>query len=197
MQPKKSSSDEISKLKLSSEDISKLKSSPEEVGETKSKSSVNFSKNVEESQSKIVGKIEKYKHCLKKVEENQVKRVNDAQEKSEKSKVEESCIEKSQKIMVKTGRCQGCGSNLNVTDSSQRLDKVKLFEHVHASGRPNYQGCRIPVCQATMNLSLWRERLKGYKDSAVCDLLQFGFPLDFDRNKVLSSSARTQSQRSA
>ena len=185
----KSSSEEISKLKSSSEEISKLKSSPEEVGEIKSKSNVNFSKNVEESQSKIVGKIEKYKHCLKKVEENQVKRVKDAQEKSERSKVEENYIEKSQKILVKTGRCLGCGNNLNVTDSFQRLDKVKLFEHVHASGRPNYQGCQIPVCQATMNLSLWRERLKGYKDSAVCDLLQFGFPLDFDRKKVLSSSA--------
>ena len=70
----------------------------------------------------------------------------------------------------------------------QDIDRVKLFEHVHASGLPNYECCKITVCQPTLNLALWRKKLAGYKDFAVCDLLQYGFPLDFDRSKVVAAS---------
>ena len=65
---------------------------------------------------------------------------------------------------------------------------VQLFEHVHASGQPNFRSCRIRVCQETLNLPLWRKKLEGYKDKIVCDLLEFGFPLDFDRERSVSSN---------
>ena len=84
--------------------------------------------------------------------------------------------------------CQGCGNKLETRGLVQELDKVRLFEHVYASGVPNYQCCRISVCQPTMNIALWRDRLSGYRDSTVCDLLQFGFPLDFDKKKSVCSS---------
>ena len=67
---------------------------------------------------------------------------------------------------------------------------MKLFEHVHASGFPNYQCCRISVCHSSLNVSVWREKLKGYRDVDVVDLLQYGFPLDFDRNRKVSSGER-------
>ena len=188
MQPK-SCIGEIQQDKSVIEEISQFKSNPGEVFKIKSKNEVNLSNKVEKSLSKCVMKVEK-NEGFKNAEEKQVNKRKYAQEKSFKTKSEEdNCIEKSQKIHFKSGKCQGCGSKLNITDIHQRLDKVKLFEHVHASGLPNYQCCRIPVCQASMNLPLWRDRLKGYKDKAVCDLLQFGFPLDFDRKKALSSSA--------
>ena len=78
--------------------------------------------------------------------------------------------------------CEGCGSKkINVIS-----DKVKLFEHVNASGFHNFECCRIPVCHSSFNMSFWRQRLKGYKDEAVCDLIEFGFPLDFNRAKQVS-----------
>ena len=170
------------------EEVNKFKSIPVEVFQVNSKDEVNLSNEVGKSVSKSIVKVEKNKGFQYYAEESQVKKKHE-QEKSVKMKLGDNRIRSSQKIHFRSEKCQGCGSKLDVTDPYQMLDKVKLFEHVHASGFSNYQCCRIPVCQATMNLSFWREKLKGYKDNAVCDLLQFGFPLDFDRKKALSSSA--------
>ena len=85
-------------------------------------------------------------------------------------------------------QCYGCGNKLQIKSLALEVDKVQLFEHVYASGLPNYQCCKIPVCQPTLNLALWRERLCSYSDFAVCDLLQYGFPLDFDKKKAVVSS---------
>ena len=90
---------------------------------------------------------------------------------------------------VKVDKCSGCGENRDWGCGDLKIDQVKLFEHVHASGKPNFQCCRIPVCQSSLNVSVWREKLHGYSDIAVCDLLQFGFPLDFDRSRTVRSSA--------
>ena len=90
---------------------------------------------------------------------------------------------------LKSGKCRGCGEGLEGGGKDSNIELVKLFEHVHASGQPNFQCCRIPVCQASLNLEVWREKLKVYKDSAVCDLLEYGFPLDFNRKRTVSCSA--------
>ena len=91
--------------------------------------------------------------------------------------------------LLKTELCEGCGSSLKITGERSKQDQVYLFEHVHASGLPNYQCCRIPVSDGTLNISVWYEKLKGYRDRVVCDLLHYGFPIDFDRSKTVSSSA--------
>ena len=52
---------------------------------------------------------------------------------------------------------------------------------------PNILNCRIPV-QTQLDPDRWRQYLTDYWDKQLPDLIQFGFPLDFDRNCPLSSS---------
>ena len=93
------------------------------------------------------------------------------------------------KHKLECGNCRGCGKSIEGGGEDSSLDLIKLFEHVHASGQSNFQCCRIPVYQASLNLEVWREKLKGYSDLVVCDLLEYGFPLDFDRRRTVSCSA--------
>ena len=83
-----------------------------------------------------------------------------------------------------------CGSEINISqlssESSSKLVKmVAMFEHINASGHPNFRRCRIPL-PSKLNVSLWRERLSKYEDKVVCEFLEYGFPIDFDRKKKLS-----------
>ena len=66
---------------------------------------------------------------------------------------------------------------------------VSLFECVHKSGLPNFQGCKIRV-GVQFNMKMWRERLEDYEDKVVCEFLEFGFPLDVDRSKQLCYDVR-------
>ena len=80
-----------------------------------------------------------------------------------------------------------CGNILKASsDSTMRL--VELFEHVFASGHYNYEGCRIPV--SNLNIQVWRDKLRNYEDNIVCDFLQYGFPLDFNKNQKLCYNER-------
>ena len=47
-------------------------------------------------------------------------------------------------------------------------------------------GCRIPV-NSGLNIPKWRHYLANYWDQQLCDLLEYGFPLDFDRECPLIS----------
>ena len=68
---------------------------------------------------------------------------------------------------------------------------VELFEVVRGSGLPNFKGCRIPVpASKNFNLELWRNKLESYEDRVVCEFLEFGFPLDFNKSKKLDYSVR-------
>ena len=66
-------------------------------------------------------------------------------------------------------------------------EMVELFEIVSGSGLPNYQGCRV---QLPASKNLWRKRLVSYEDKIVCEFLEFGFPLDFDRTRKLNYEER-------
>ena len=57
---------------------------------------------------------------------------------------------------------------------------------VKNSKLPNYMGCRIPV-NSGLNIPKWRHYLANYWDQQLCDLLEYGFPLDFDRECPLIS----------
>ena len=46
------------------------------------------------------------------------------------------------------------------------------------TGKPNYLVARVPV-PSTLNISKWRELLQDYEDGAVCDFLEFGWPVGF------------------
>ena len=52
---------------------------------------------------------------------------------------------------------------------------------------PNFLKCRIPV-QTQLKPKVWAQKLQNYWDQQLPDLIAFGFPLDFDRSKILTSS---------
>ena len=66
-------------------------------------------------------------------------------------------------------------------------DLIKAHKIIRQSGLPNFLKCRIPV-QSGLNINAWRSHLQGYWDAQICDLLQYGFPLDFDRSFNLLSN---------
>ncbi|KAI8483473.1 hypothetical protein Bbelb_388050 [Branchiostoma belcheri] len=53
---------------------------------------------------------------------------------------------------------------------------------VHCSGLPNYKGARIPV-PSKLNVPAWRHLLADYKDETLCDLIEFGFPVNYTAAK--------------
>ena len=64
---------------------------------------------------------------------------------------------------------------------------LQAHKLIRQSGVPNFLNCRIQV-QTQLNPDSWREYLTDYWDKLLPDLIQFDFPLDFDRNCPLSSS---------
>ena len=52
---------------------------------------------------------------------------------------------------------------------------------------PNVLGLLIPV-QTNLNVASWRKHLADYFDKQLPDLIEFGFPLDFDRSRDLQST---------
>ena len=66
-------------------------------------------------------------------------------------------------------------------------DIIGAHKLIRASGVPNFLGQRIPV-KSDLNISSWRQHLCNYFDQQMVDLIQYGFPLDFDRNLDLFST---------
>ena len=64
---------------------------------------------------------------------------------------------------------------------------IEAHRLVRASGKPNFLGTRIPV-QNTLKPHSWRQYLVNYFDQQLPDLIEFGFPLSFDRNLDLTST---------
>ena len=54
----------------------------------------------------------------------------------------------------------------------------------------NYCGARIPLAHSKLDINLWREFLKDYHDSQLCDFLEFGWPLGLDPSIQLTSTLR-------
>ena len=61
---------------------------------------------------------------------------------------------------------------------------IQAHKLIRNSGLPNFLGLRIPVA-TRLNVGTWRHYLSDYFDQQLSDLIEFGFPLDFDRNRVL------------
>ena len=59
-------------------------------------------------------------------------------------------------------------------------DVIQSHYIVKNSGLPNFLKSRIPVT-TNLNIKNWRSYLKNYWDQQLPDLLEYGFPLDFDR----------------
>ena len=57
-------------------------------------------------------------------------------------------------------------------------DIITAHKMIRQSGLPNFLGLRIPV-NTQLKVKAWRHHLKEYWDQLI-DLIQYGFPLDFD-----------------
>ena len=63
-------------------------------------------------------------------------------------------------------------------------DILTAHKLIRQSGLPNFLGLRIPV-RTNLNVNSWRHHLVDYFDQQLPDLIEFGFPLDFDRSRDL------------
>ena len=63
---------------------------------------------------------------------------------------------------------------------------IALHHEVAKTGLPNYMGARIPVA-SQLHIPSWKKQLQGYWDAQLLDLLQYGFPLGFNRSCMLKN----------
>ena len=66
-------------------------------------------------------------------------------------------------------------------------DIITAHKLIRQSGLPNFLGLRIPV-YTQLKVETWRHHLRGYWDQQLIDLIQYGFPLDFDREAILGET---------
>ena len=66
-------------------------------------------------------------------------------------------------------------------------DIITAHKLIRQSGVPNFFGLRIPV-STQLKVEAWRHHLTGYSDQQLIDLIQYGFPLDFDRDAILGET---------
>ena len=64
---------------------------------------------------------------------------------------------------------------------------IEAHAIVRKSGKPNFMGARIPLA-SQLNINAWKFYLAQYWDNQIVALLQYGFPLDFDRLALLQST---------
>ena len=66
-------------------------------------------------------------------------------------------------------------------------DIITTHLMVKHSGLPNFLQCWVPVA-SNLNVDRWRFHLLDYWDQQLPDLLEYGFPIDFDQNCALTST---------
>ena len=73
------------------------------------------------------------------------------------------------------------------TSNNRVCDPLLTHRLVRQSGCPNFLGCRIPV-DSKLHIKNWRSYLHDFWDKQLVDLLEYGFPLNFDRDAPLLST---------
>ena len=66
-------------------------------------------------------------------------------------------------------------------------DLIHVHKMVKDSGLPNFLSCHIPV-QGPFKPKIWLSYLQDYWDQQLVDLIQLGFPLDFNRQYLLQTT---------
>ena len=62
---------------------------------------------------------------------------------------------------------------------------IQIHEIVRSTSKPNFMQARIQI-DSQLNVETWKKYLEGYWDQQLCELIQFGFPLDFNRSCILN-----------
>ena len=65
------------------------------------------------------------------------------------------------------------------------MNPIEMHHYVKCTGCPNYMHARIPV-KSQLNIEAWHDVLSEYWDQQLLELIEFGFPLDFNRNCPLN-----------
>ena len=73
------------------------------------------------------------------------------------------------------------------TKNQPICDPLELHKFVKRFGCPNFLGAHVPVV-SNLNMDSWKFHLRDYWDTQLLDLLEFGFPLDFDTTTELIST---------
>ena len=68
---------------------------------------------------------------------------------------------------------------------SKPLSPFEMHSIVRATQKPNYMEARLPV-NSQLNVEAWKSNLSNYWDQQLLQLIEFGFPLDFNRNCPLN-----------
>ena len=69
--------------------------------------------------------------------------------------------------------------------NSEGLNPLQMHRIVKETNRPNYMEARLPV-KSQLKVDAWKRHLQGYWDEQLLQLIEFGFPLDFNRNCPLN-----------
>ena len=69
---------------------------------------------------------------------------------------------------------------------------IQMHPIVKKTGKPNFLQARLPVA-SQLHVDKWKSLLKDYWDQQLLQLLQFGFPLDFNRCCPLQHEAGNHS----
>ena len=64
-----------------------------------------------------------------------------------------------------------------------------IFDAVVADGRFNFEGARRRV-PSGLCISAWKQYLVGYEDTQLVQFLEYGWPINFDRTAILSSTLK-------
>ena len=78
------------------------------------------------------------------------------------------------------------------TTNAPMSDILQVHSKIRQSQLPNFLGCRIPV-KGQLHAHIWREYLSDYWDKQLPDLIDYGFPIDFDRTRPLLSTDKNHS----
>ncbi|CAH1277433.1 Hypp9627 [Branchiostoma lanceolatum] len=60
------------------------------------------------------------------------------------------------------------------------VNACRLHDIVLSSGQYNHRGLRVPV-PSYLAIPVWRSALANYSDKVVCDFLEFGWPVGYDK----------------
>ena len=80
--------------------------------------------------------------------------------------------------------CKDCALEFSDLESYVSLHKI-----IRLSGKYNFESSRIPV-NSVLNISFIRKCLHDYHDFAVCDLLEYGWPVGHLGTPVRLSTVR-------
>ena len=74
--------------------------------------------------------------------------------------------------------------NIVTVNEARGKSPIQIHEIVRSTSKPNFMQARVQI-DSQLNVEVWKKCLEGYWDQQLCELIQFGFPLHFNRSCIL------------